>query len=95
MEKVQVLTQPWPEHVVKSAARYLNEAGVVVFIETDALQVVVLDPNWFCREIIGRVFLTDNMTSASEDIFRQEVDQTRGSILIEKFKRFFRSISQG
>ncbi|CAM6083561.1 unnamed protein product [Calypogeia fissa] len=87
--------EPWAEEKLDPATRYLNEAGVLVYINvpldigSPSRRLVVLDPNWFCKDIAGKMFLHQDMVRPMEPLFRRRVDNF-GSISISEFKEFFR-----
>jgi GTPase SAR1 family protein len=74
VQQVQRLWEPWPEETVEAAAKYLNEAGVIIYLENIQQRLVVLDPKWFCNKIIGKVFLPREIANPREIIFREQVD---------------------
>ncbi|CAM6115771.1 unnamed protein product [Calypogeia fissa] len=88
-------TEPWTEEKLEAATRFLNKAGVLVYISvpsnssTAHRRLVVLNPNWFCKEIAGKMFLHQDMVNPKEPLFRKYVDHN-GSISRSEFKEFFR-----
>ncbi|CAM6117562.1 unnamed protein product [Calypogeia fissa] len=92
---------PWPEQIIAAATKYLHEAGVVIHIDKNFpsqwgipyRRLVVLDVNWFCKEIVGNLFLSEDMVDQTEHpfLFRKRVDEVTGSISISAFKEFFQS----
>ncbi|CAM6123077.1 unnamed protein product [Calypogeia fissa] len=87
--------EPWDEERLDAATRYLNEAGVVVCIDvpsdvrTPHRRLVVLNPRWFCKDIVGKMFLHQDMVNPREPLFRKCMDD-HGSISISEFQEFFR-----
>ncbi|CAM6126719.1 unnamed protein product [Calypogeia fissa] len=91
----------WPEQIIAAATKYLHEAGVVIHIDKNFpsqwgipyRRLVVLDVNWFCKEIVGNIFLSEDMVDQIEHpfLFRKRVDEVTGSISISAFKEFFKS----
>ncbi|CAM6126723.1 unnamed protein product [Calypogeia fissa] len=99
------LITPRPETaVIEAATKYLHEAGVLIHIDKKFpphwdipyRRLVVLDVNWFCKGIIGNIFLSEDMTDQTEHLFlfRKRVDELTGSISISAFKDFFQSRSR-
>ncbi|CAM6084130.1 unnamed protein product [Calypogeia fissa] len=84
--------EPWDEERLDAATRYLNEAGVVVCIDvpsdvrTPHRRLVVLNPSWFCKDIVGKMFLHQDMVNPRD---RKCMDE-HGSISISEFQEFFR-----
>ncbi|CAM6129533.1 unnamed protein product [Calypogeia fissa] len=99
VSEVQRSRQRWPEETLEAATKYLNEAGVLIYIDTKFpsewgiphRKLVVLNPNWVCREVAGNMFLPQDMATLNERPFRSEVNSTTGSISIAGFKKFFKS----
>ncbi|CAM6117646.1 unnamed protein product [Calypogeia fissa] len=92
---------PWSKKTIEAATKYLKEVGVLIHIDRrfppewgiTYQRLVILDPNWICRGVIGNIFLHKDMVDEREHkhLFRNKVNRTTGSILISDFKEFFRS----
>ncbi|CAM6126676.1 unnamed protein product [Calypogeia fissa] len=92
---------PWSKKTIEAATKYLNEVGVLIHIDRrfppewgiTYQRLVILDPNWICRGVVGNIFLHKDMVDEREHkhLFRNKVNRTTGSILISDFKEFFRS----
>ncbi|CAM6117556.1 unnamed protein product [Calypogeia fissa] len=101
VQEVHRTIAPWPEKIIEATTKYLNEAGVLIHIDKTFpsqwgipyTRLVVLDVNWFCKEIVGNIFLSEDMVNQRERLFlfRKRVDETTGSISISEFKKFFKS----
>jgi hypothetical protein len=79
VENVSRVIEPLPqEKVIEVAAKFLNEAGVLIYINRECpsewkityQRLVVPDPNWFCNKIVGHIFLTEEMLVSKEHLFR-------------------------
>jgi hypothetical protein len=71
---------------------YLHKAGLLVFIETKGLQVLRLDPNWLCKEIIGSIFLTETRKAIMRVYLERKWIKLDGLFQFAEFKSFFRLI---
>ncbi|CAM6117592.1 unnamed protein product [Calypogeia fissa] len=101
LDDVEQLSNDWPHELILSATKYLSEAGVLIYIDKNFpaqwripyRRLIVLNPNWFCKEIIGNMFVSEDMVNPleSDHLFRKKVDPTTGSISMPDFKRFFKS----
>ncbi|CAM6126727.1 unnamed protein product [Calypogeia fissa] len=105
VKQLRKLIAPQPEAaVIEAATKYLHEVGVLIHIdkkfpphwEIPYRRLVVLDVNWFCKGIIGNIFLSEDMADRTEHpfLFRRRVDELTGSISISAFKDFFQSRSR-
>ncbi|CAM6129508.1 unnamed protein product [Calypogeia fissa] len=100
VQQVQRTISPWPENLIEAATKYLNEAGVLIYIDKDFTQwgmpyqrLVVLDANWFCKDIVGNIYRSEDMIEPGQPsiLFRNSVDGATGSISSLEFKEFYKN----
>ncbi|XP_078613687.1 death-associated protein kinase 1-like [Branchiostoma floridae x Branchiostoma japonicum] len=48
------------EDFLKESSKYLNQLGEIVLVSSTAEPIVVLEPNWLCTDVFGKVMAPEN-----------------------------------
>eukprot|EP00058_Branchiostoma_floridae_P018092 XP_002603581.1 hypothetical protein BRAFLDRAFT_93229 [Branchiostoma floridae] len=48
------------EDFLKESSKYLNQLGEILFVSSTTEPIVVLEPNWLCTDVFGKVMAPEN-----------------------------------
>ncbi|XP_078614471.1 death-associated protein kinase 1-like isoform X1 [Branchiostoma floridae x Branchiostoma japonicum] len=48
------------EDFLKESSKYLNQLGEILFVSSTTEHIVVLEPNWLCTDVFGKVMAPEN-----------------------------------
>ena len=71
--------------------RYLDWNGVVISVNTrDMGQLIVLSPQWLCRDVIGSVLMPEGFCGSAVDCQRRVKDERDGVVRISELRQVFK-----